>query len=252
MQTYLGLSQRTANGRFLYGRPKNYRLNSCLLCLRNPDNDLGLMAPTTGGAPLTVNATAPTFPVNTLTPGINSAWPAPAAGGMSSQLASGGIAVQGSGYARIDTPPAITPSQTWVWGDGNPDESVASASVTPHDYDAGTWTPELVCKDALARENTQTMDDILVGPVAPTGLVAVGGALQISLTWNAVAGATSYNVYRSDTSGGAQTLIASGLTSPAHIDTPLPAATARFYKVAAVNASAVGTQSAEATATTDP
>ncbi|NJO12539.1 MAG: hypothetical protein HC872_02730 [Gammaproteobacteria bacterium] len=40
-------------------------------------------------------------------------------------------------------------------------------------------------------------------PMAPTGLAAVAGNAQIQLNWNAVAGATGYNVKRSTTNGGA-------------------------------------------------
>src|ERR1700689_2904449 len=38
-------------------------------------------------------------------------------------------------------------------------------------------------------------------PPAPTGLVATAGNAQLSLSWTASSGATSYNVQRSTTSG---------------------------------------------------
>ena len=46
-------------------------------------------------------------------------------------------------------------------------------------------------------------------PSAPTGLAATAGNTQVSLTWNASAGASSYNVYSSTTSGGPYTEITS-------------------------------------------
>ncbi len=251
MQTYLGLTQRTVNGRFLYGRTKNYRLNSCLLCLRNPDNDLGSIDPVDGDSPLTVTGTIPDIAVATLTPGINNNWPAPAAGGMSSTLPGGGIAVQGLGYARVDDADAIAVSQTWVWGDGSEPDSVAVDTDTDHEYeDSGSFIPNLVCGDALGRNNAQVMPSISVDAGAPTGLVATGGSLEIDLEWDPTPDAVTYNVYRSTTSGGSQTLIASGLTDPAYTDSPLAVGTTRFYKVAAVNAEGIGAQSSEVSATT--
>ena len=47
-----------------------------------------------------------------------------------------------------------------------------------------------------------------VAPGAPTGLTATAGTSQVSLAWNAVSGATSYNLYRGTTSGG-ETLLRS-------------------------------------------
>ncbi|NNM53342.1 MAG: hypothetical protein HKM05_01285, partial [Spirochaetales bacterium] len=38
-------------------------------------------------------------------------------------------------------------------------------------------------------------------PTAPTGLTAVAGNAQVTLTWTGVTGATSYNLYYSTTSG---------------------------------------------------
>ena len=45
-------------------------------------------------------------------------------------------------------------------------------------------------------------------PAAPTGLAATAGNAQVSLTWNASTGATSYHVKRATTSGGPYTTIA--------------------------------------------
>src|SRR5208337_4391402 len=49
-------------------------------------------------------------------------------------------------------------------------------------------------------------------PPVPTGLQATAGNAQISLTWNASSGATSYNIKRSTTNGGPYTTIASPAT----------------------------------------
>ena len=90
-----------------------------------------------------------------------------------------------------------------------------------------TWTLELV------GSSTPT------APNAPTGLAtSVKGSSSIALTWNAVDGATSYNIYRNDTK------IASNITATSYTDNGLTAATNYCYTVTAVNA--VG-ESAEST-----
>ena len=85
-------------------------------------------------------------------------------------------------------------------------------------------------------------------PAAPTGLKATSGNAQIALTWNASSGATSYNLYRS-TSSGTETLLKSGLTATSYTDTGLTNGTAYFYQVAAVNSVGTSAKSSEATAT---
>lgn len=90
-------------------------------------------------------------------------------------------------------------------------------------------------------------------PGAPTALSATGGANSVALTWtaptsNGNSAITGYTVYRSLTSGGAQTVVGNP-TGTSFTDTGLTAGTAYFYKVAAVNAIATGPQSNEATAT---
>jgi Glycoside hydrolase family 44/PA14 domain/Fibronectin type III domain len=85
-------------------------------------------------------------------------------------------------------------------------------------------------------------------PAAPTGLTASPGDGQVTLTWNAVAGASSYNVYRG-TSSGAETLLQSGLPAPSFTDTGVTNGTTYYYQVAAVNAAGEGPRSAEVSAT---
>ena len=84
-------------------------------------------------------------------------------------------------------------------------------------------------------------------PAAPTGLKATAGNAQVALTWVG-AGATSYSLYRS-TSSGTETLLKSGLTSASYTDTGLTNGTAYFYQVAAVNSVGTSAKSSEATAT---
>ncbi|MGO8673423.1 MAG: fibronectin type III domain-containing protein, partial [Capsulimonadaceae bacterium] len=59
-------------------------------------------------------------------------------------------------------------------------------------------------------------------PAAPTGLTASAGNAQVSLSWTASSGATSYNVYRGTASGGeSTTAIATGITTTSFTNTGL-------------------------------
>ena len=84
-------------------------------------------------------------------------------------------------------------------------------------------------------------------PAAPVNLNATGGTAQDFLSWSAVSGATSYNIYRSSFSGG-ETLVQSGVTSTGYTDSGLSAGT-YYYEVAAVNSAGVSPLSSEASAT---
>lgn len=87
-------------------------------------------------------------------------------------------------------------------------------------------------------------------PSAPTGLTATAGNAQVSLSWTASPGATSYNVYRGTTSNGqSATPIATGITGTSYTGTGLTNGTTYYFKVAAVNASGTSSYSNEASAT---
>ena len=86
-------------------------------------------------------------------------------------------------------------------------------------------------------------------PATPTGLAATGGNAQISLTWNASTGATSYHVKRSTTSGGPFTSTLASPTATNYVDTTVTNGTAYFYVVSAVNAAGESANSSQSTAT---
>jgi malectin (di-glucose binding ER protein) len=93
------------------------------------------------------------------------------------------------------------------------------------------------------------------GLAVPTGVEAhpaLSGQMLIS--WNAAAGATSYNIYRSTTSGGEGTTPIGSTTSTSFTDTGLTKGppTIYYYKVAAVNGGTVSPQSAETASPTPP
>ena len=88
-------------------------------------------------------------------------------------------------------------------------------------------------------------------PPAPTGLTATGHVGSISLAWNPVPSADTFNVYRGSTAGGeSATPIVTGLTSPSYSDPSIPNGTTYYYKVAGVNSLGTGAMSTEAHAST--
>ncbi len=91
-----------------------------------------------------------------------------------------------------------------------------------------------------------------VAPPAPDGLAATTDEVnqQIVITWNAVAGATSYNVYRG-TASGAETLLWYGqqVKGTTFYDTGVTPGQTYYYYVTAVNAGGESVASNEITAT---
>ncbi|KAA0889833.1 fibronectin type III domain-containing protein [Oryzomonas rubra] len=88
-------------------------------------------------------------------------------------------------------------------------------------------------------------------PVAPTGVAAVGGAGQVTVSWTAVSNATSYNVYYATTSGvttASGTKIANATTP--YVQSGLSAGTTYYYLVTAVNSTGESVASTQVSATT--
>jgi len=86
-------------------------------------------------------------------------------------------------------------------------------------------------------------------PAPPTGLTATAGNGQVALGWTASAGATSYNVLRSTTSGSGYASVATGVTPTSFTNTGLTNGTTYFFVVQAVNAVGTSANSAQASAT---
>jgi autotransporter-associated beta strand protein len=87
----------------------------------------------------------------------------------------------------------------------------------------------------------------LVTPLAaPANLTATAGGSQIALSWNVVAGARSYQLFRSLTNGGPYTQVAT-VTATNYMDAPLVNGT-NFYVVKAANAVGTSANSAQASA----
>jgi len=93
----------------------------------------------------------------------------------------------------------------------------------------------------------------LAPPAAPTGVTATAGHGEVTIGWDNVAGATSYNLYYS-TAAGVNTITASrftGVSSPYNA-TGLMNGTTYYFIVTAVNSAAEGPNSSEVSATPTP
>ena len=77
-------------------------------------------------------------------------------------------------------------------------------------------------------------------PPAAPALTGTPGAAQCKLSWTAVSGASTYNVYRSDVNFGGLFLLASGLTGLTYTDTAVTDGTTYHYSVQAENATGQG------------
>jgi beta-galactosidase len=95
---------------------------------------------------------------------------------------------------------------------------------------------------------TITEATTLPAPALPTGVAALAGNAQVAVSWDIVPGAATYNVYRSTTSGGTYTNIASNLGSIGYTDSSVSNFTTYYYVVSA-NGNGEGAISAEVSAT---
>ena len=85
-------------------------------------------------------------------------------------------------------------------------------------------------------------------PAAPTGVTAVSNTKRkITVTWNAVAGATSYTIKRSTTSGGPYSNVGT-TSSTSFVNSGLTSGTTYYYVVSASNAQGQGPNSAQVSA----
>jgi hypothetical protein len=148
-----------------------------------------------------------------------------------------GLMVNGDVITRVLNFQATGDSSTGV----DPWSIWSALSITVR-LNAGVNTIELFAVNLGATGANPHLDSLTVTPVAggmapaaPTSLTASAGIGDVDLQWMPSAIASTYNVYRS-TSSGSETLIASGVTATYFFDTGLATdGTGYFYRVSAVN-----------------
>jgi hypothetical protein len=83
-------------------------------------------------------------------------------------------------------------------------------------------------------------------PSAPAGLSAAATNRQVTVTWDPVVGANSYNLLSATNSAGPFAMLASGLTTNSYVDSAAVNQENNYYEVAAVSSCATSTNSAAA------
>ncbi len=83
----------------------------------------------------------------------------------------------------------------------------------------------------------------------PTNLTAAAGDAKVTLNWNAVTGATGYNVKRSKTAGGTYETVVPNVQGTSYVDSGLTNGTTYYYVVTAITANGESGNSNEASAT---
>jgi len=115
----------------------------------------------------------------------------------------------------------------------------------PYDY-------YVAAVDAAGQGVTSNIVQVVPGGVglpAPIGLSATAGSASISLSWNAAAGAVSYNIYRATSAGGEGSVpYVVQCTSPSYTDGAVNTTRTYYYLVTAVDSVGESASSNEASA----
>lgn len=139
-------------------------------------------------------------------------------------------------------PSAVTPTPTPTTASPSPTPTTASPSPTPTTA-SPTPTPTTASPTPTTASPTPTPTTVQV-PGAPTGLAGyAASSSSVVLSWKAVAGASSYSVYRNSRK-------VATVTAAAFTDTGLRAATSYSYSVRATNSAGTGPASATVTVRT--
>jgi regulation of enolase protein 1 (concanavalin A-like superfamily) len=174
-----------------------------------------------------------------------------------------------SNYTNVGTIPAPTPSApVWLQLVRNGNVFTASYSTNGTTYTViGSQTITLsnsllaglaVTSHNNALSTTATFANVAI-PVSGGGTVSIPGTPAlvanpatgaVSLSWSTVSGATTYNLYRSTTSGGEGTTpYLTGLTGTTYSDTAVTVGTPYYYTLTAVNTAGQSGQSTQVSAT---
>lgn len=154
-------------------------------------------------------------------------------------LKNGSVAVPGSvSYNATNKTATFTPTSSLL------NSTVYTATVT-------TDVTDMAANKMLSLYTWNFTTEAPPGsaPTAPTGVSATAADKQITVSWTAVTGATSYNIYWSNTTGVTKTngTQITGATSP-YIHTALTNGTTYYYIVTAVNSYGESTASTQTSA----
>jgi hypothetical protein len=143
-------------------------------------------------------------------------------------------ATSGGPYAQISAPSATSYTDTGL------------TNGTTYFYVVSAYNS--AGQSANSSEVSATPTAPSTPPSVPANLQATAGNAQVSLSWTASSGATSYHLKRSTTSGSGYTQIAAP-TATSYTDTGLTNGIAYFYVVSALNSAGESANSTQATAT---
>lgn len=132
-----------------------------------------------------------------------------------------------------------------------------AASAAPSGQSFAFWSGDTgVLASATSISTTATLSQPYVSiraiyrlNTAPSGLTAAPGTSQNTLSWTALTNAISYNIYRSATSGGTPSLLASGVLTTSYTDTTAGPGATWYYSVSAVNPAGESPQSTQVAGT---
>jgi fibronectin type 3 domain-containing protein len=110
----------------------------------------------------------------------------------------------------------------------------------------GNWSPDTAIGAEYVGVDLQYATAPAL-PATPTAPSASAGNAQVALSWTASGGATSYNIYRSTSTGG-ETLYKSAVTTTSFTDTSLTNGTTYYYQITAVNSAGESARSSEVSA----
>jgi hypothetical protein len=133
---------------------------------------------------------------------------------------------------------------------GDDNSATAYSAAISANVAAGTYYLVAESHGGYGDVGQYTLSGTIFPPAAPTGLTVTAGDTQVSLSWTATGGATSYNIYRSLTAGGEGTIpYKTGITTTSFTDTGLTDGTTYYYQVTGVNTGGESGKSSEASAT---
>jgi hypothetical protein len=101
-------------------------------------------------------------------------------------------------------------------------------------------------------QNKQLKVTGFVQRLAAPEVKATAGEEQITLNWNPIDGATSYNIYKGTEAGEEEKTPIKGVTDTPFTDTQVPDIKLYYYQVTAVNSEGEGARSNEVSATPKP